>query len=414
MTSDKQSLGFHDLLPPHADHEAHIAEQIMRQFHLAGYERIKPPLAEQEQAYETIPSLQRMRFINPSSEEIMWLRHDITPQIMRIARTKLAKRPRPLRLSYCGECLTTQTSQLHPSRQYLQAGMEIFGSEPILAESEVIMNGVDALRSLSKQRLTLDLNLPSLTEGLFNHFDLKQKERLTLRSVLNHKDLSSLENRKSPLANIFIDILKASGPAQKSLAQIEKIKLPREIHPARDQLLTLVHHLQKEDKHLFITLDPLDNRGLVSYIGITFSLFMEGHNSEIGRGGRYQAHSSQIPQRLFARHHQEDHHHLYPHQKTPNAKQGQSIKKNEQGEEAVGMTLFIDALAQAIPHEDAVKKIFAHLTVPRTIIQQHRQKGDIVICALEQHKDPHNHARTLRCTHVFDDKTHKIKKIDDE
>lgn len=48
---------------------------------------------------------QTFRLMDPDTRRMMALRPDITPQIARIAATRLPDMPRPLRLSYAGPCV---------------------------------------------------------------------------------------------------------------------------------------------------------------------------------------------------------------------------------------------------------------------------------------------------------------------
>lgn len=406
MTSDFTSplAGFHDLLPPTAHHEAVLAHTIMSHFHSAGYERVKPPLVEQEQ-HDSLPlsaQVHQLRFAHTPTEKIAAVRHDITPQVMRIARTKLSHQERPLRLAYCGECLSTQQSQLHPDKQYLQAGIELFGANSIQAELDVILTALDALKLVSSCPITIDLNLPTLTQSLIEHHHLSDKDTMILRSILNRKDISSLQDYDTHMAKTLTQLLQGSGPMDESFAALQAISLPQAVQEQRDLLLELAHQIRQKIPNLLITLDPLENRGMVAYSGITFSLFMEGHDSDIGRGGRYETHSPHTPQRLFARHHESHHNHLYPHHSSHRAPLP-SPSDEFTGEQAVGMTLFIDALAHTIAHPESEKRILAVWNSEQKHIQQWRADNAIVIQALEDYSRDalHRHARALRCSHIL-------------
>ena len=78
----------------------------------------------------------------------MGLRADTTPQVARIASTRLAAAPRPLRLSYAGQCLRVRGSQLAPDRQIAQAGIELIGPDSPAADAEIVLTGAAALDAL--------------------------------------------------------------------------------------------------------------------------------------------------------------------------------------------------------------------------------------------------------------------------
>ncbi len=124
--------GLRDLLPPEAETEAAAVETLMEVFAQHGYERVKPPLLEFEDSLfagsGAAVAEQTFRLMDPDSQRMMGLRADTTPQVARIATTRLARAPRPLRLSYAGQCLMVRGSQLAPDRQIAQAGIELIGS----------------------------------------------------------------------------------------------------------------------------------------------------------------------------------------------------------------------------------------------------------------------------------------------
>ena len=56
------------------------------------------------------------RMMDPVSHRMVGVRADMTPQIARIAATRLAHAPRPLRLSYAGQVLrVTRLRRCGPS-----------------------------------------------------------------------------------------------------------------------------------------------------------------------------------------------------------------------------------------------------------------------------------------------------------
>ena len=93
--------GLHDDLPPAAEHEAAVIDILLSAFRQHGYARVKPPLVEFEESLLAGPgqglSRNMFRLMDPISQRMMGLRADMTPQVARIATSRLAKRARPLR-----------------------------------------------------------------------------------------------------------------------------------------------------------------------------------------------------------------------------------------------------------------------------------------------------------------------------
>src|ERR1700740_2225194 len=109
--------GMHDLLPPEAETEAAVVARLMAVLTSHGYERVKPPLVEFEETLLSgtgaAMSGESFRTMDPTSHRMVAVRADMTPQVARIAATRLRHWPRPLRLSYAGQVLRRQGSEGH-------------------------------------------------------------------------------------------------------------------------------------------------------------------------------------------------------------------------------------------------------------------------------------------------------------
>src|SRR5919204_1338620 len=93
-------LGLRDLLPPDAANEAEVVARLMAVLASHGYERVKPPLVEFEDnllsGAGAAMAKETFRLMDPISQRMIGVRADMTPQVARIATTRLKKAPRPL------------------------------------------------------------------------------------------------------------------------------------------------------------------------------------------------------------------------------------------------------------------------------------------------------------------------------
>src|SRR5205823_4240353 len=78
------------------------------------------------------------RMMDPASHRMIGVRADMTPQIARVAATRLGDAPRPLRLSYAGQVLRVTGSEIRPERQIGQVGAELIGAAGPAADVEAI------------------------------------------------------------------------------------------------------------------------------------------------------------------------------------------------------------------------------------------------------------------------------------
>ena len=90
---------------------------------------------------------QTFRLMDPVSQRMMGLRADTTPQVARIAATRLRGEPRPLRLCYAGQVLRVKGTQIAPQRQLPQVGIELIGPEAPAADAEVAVVTAEALEA---------------------------------------------------------------------------------------------------------------------------------------------------------------------------------------------------------------------------------------------------------------------------
>src|SRR5207302_1535644 len=161
--------GLYDLLPPEAEIEAEVTARLMGVLAAHGYERVKPPLVEFE---ETLLSgagaamaADTFRTMDPISHRMIGMRADMTPQVARIAATRLASRPRPLRLSYAGQVLRVKGSQMRPERQVGQAGAELIGAEAAAGPGGAARAALDKLDLPERARRERD-RLGAVLDGL--------------------------------------------------------------------------------------------------------------------------------------------------------------------------------------------------------------------------------------------------------
>jgi len=170
--------GFRDVLPPEAEAEALAVETLMGVFAAHGYQRVKPPLLEFEEGFLSgaggALAEYTFRLMDPLSHRMMALRSDTTPQVARIAATRLADAPRPLRLSYAGQCLRVRGSQLSPDRQIARAGIELIGADSPAADAELVLVAAEALAALGLAEVSFDLTLPPFIPALLTESGLEE------------------------------------------------------------------------------------------------------------------------------------------------------------------------------------------------------------------------------------------------
>ena len=365
--------GLQDLLPPDAAREAELGARLLACFHSHGYERVKPPFIEFEDSLLSGTGAglaeSSFRLMDPVSRRMMALRSDMTPQVARIARTRLGRSPRPLRLSYGGDILRVEGSELRPERQFAQVGFELIGAASPHADAEVVLLAVEALSELGLENLTVDLNAPTLVTAILGGLDLDGETHTALRAALDRKDVTGVASLDGDAAAQLNGLLGATGVAGPALAALAKLDLPETARTAADSLREVAGLILEASPDLSMTIDPVERRGFEYQTGVSFTLFAAGVRGELGRGGRYPL--------------------------AANSAGG------TQSEDAAGCTLYMDSLLRALPAGEAEKRVFLPHGTAAGAARELRAEGWIAVAALGPSGDDTQEARRLGCSHLY-------------
>jgi len=283
--------GLRDLVPPDADTEASAVEALMAAFAAHGYQRVKPPLLEFEDGLlagtGAATAEQTFRLMDPDTHRMMGVRADITPQVARIATTRLAGAARPLRLSYAGQCLRVRGTQLAPERQVAQAGIELIGPDSPAADAEMVTVGAEAFAALGLTRLSFDLTMPPLVEKLIDEAGIGPAHRAPLARALDRKDAAAVGAHGGPIAGVLTELLLSAGAADRALAALAAAALPPGAAALADRLAATVAAIRARAPGLKLTVDPVEFRGFRYHTGVCVTVYAPGRHEELGRGGRY-------------------------------------------------------------------------------------------------------------------------------
>ena len=386
MTTSQQEksllpAGLRDVLPPEADYAADVVERLRTCFAGHGYRQVKPPLIEFEASLLDGAGVdmagETFRLMDPVSQGMMGVRADITPQIARIATTRLKNAPRPLRLTYAGDVLRVRGTQLRPERQFAQIGAELIGAGTAAADVEVVLLAIDALKALGLDRLSIDLSSPSLVSIVCKALDISGAAEARLRAALDRKDAAGVANAAEVAgddARLFAGLLGAMGPAAKALDALGKLDLPAEARDERTRLGDVCEAVWAALPDLELTIDPVENRGFEYHTGVSFTFFKRGVRGELGSGGRYLA--------------------------------GDGID-GRGTEPATGFTLYLDTILRALPGPAERDVLYLPFGTNFDDGAQLRREGWTTVAAIEDpgksDKAITQDARRLGCTHVLSD-----------
>ncbi len=368
--------GLADVLPPDAAMAAAAGERALAMLRSHGYEQAAPPMLEFEASFlsgagEPL-ARETFRMMDPASQRMLALRSDMTPQIARIAATRLAKAPRPLRLCYLGAVLRVSGGRAGGERQFRQAGAELIGSRRAEADAEIVLLAARALNAIGVEGVVVDLNVPRLAGEIAAALGLDPDATPALMAALDRKDAAETR-RLAPAkaADLLARLIDAGGPAESAFQAASALDLPSAARARIERLQGIVGLICAEAPDLPLTIDFVEHRGFDYHTGVAFSLFAEGYAGELGRGGRYRA---------------------------PAPDGG-----DPEGEPAVGFSLFMEAAGRAATKSAPPTRVYLPHGAGVAARLAAQTAGMVAVAGLEPAADSVGEARRLGCAKIWRD-----------
>ncbi|HWU04607.1 MAG TPA: ATP phosphoribosyltransferase regulatory subunit [Novosphingobium sp.] len=365
-TTDRDLLpeGLEDRLPMATASATRITRAIMDVLDSHGYDRVQPPGIEFEASLASrmagISSRRMFRFVDPASLRMMALRSDITPQVGRIAVTRLAGAPRPLRLAYAGQVITIKGDGLDPTRERLQIGAELIGSDSVAAAGELVAIAIEALRAAGATGISVDFTLPDLVDTLATGpLPLAEGAIEAVRRELDAKDAGALVNAGG---EAYLPLIHATGPFASAIERLAALDVAGVLDGRIAALRAIAARVGDGAR---ITLDPTERHGFEYQSWFGFTIFADGVRGIVARGGAYAILGAQ----------------------------GQA------GEPAIGFSLYPDPLIDALAaREPAREAVFLPLGHDADAAARLRALGWRTVAALA----PGDEAAALGCSHRLD------------
>lgn len=342
--------GLRDVLPPDAAHEASVVARLLARFAAHGYEQASPPLVEFEDSLlrgaGAATSHHTFRLMDPVSRRMMGVRADMTGQMARVARDRLTRAPRPLRLCYAGQILRITADQLQPERQLTQVGCELIGADDPAADLEAIGLAVLGLRDCGFTDLVVDLGLPTLAMILLAHGGATPQQATAARAALDRRDGTALAAVGGPAVAPLQRLLAGSGAPARALETLAAMDLPPDAARMQQRLAAVLAQLTTHLPDCGISVDLVENRGFEYQTGLSFTLFARGARGELGRGGRY-------------------------------------LIGNAGGEDAIGFSLYLEALMRMVPPPPIPRRVWLPPSCSWAVGERLRDDGWVTVAGLE-------------------------------
>ncbi len=289
--------GVHDVLFADADKQQFLRHYLIEQLQRKGYELVTPPLIEFTESLlgNASEDLKRQTFkiIDQLTGRLMGLRADTTPQILRIDANYGNEGIN--RYCYVGHTVHTLPTGLFGLRTPLQLGAEIFGTDAIQADFELLDVACSLFDELQlSTKIHLDLGHVRIFARLAELAQLSEDNIEQLMQLYKNKALPELEYlcQNLPMGEDFFTLAKYGHNL--SLLQEKltaKVMGDGSIFKAFYELQQLFNYLQqqqdREKTKIDISIDVSDLSGYHYHTGMMFNMYLHGSSQPFIRGGRF-------------------------------------------------------------------------------------------------------------------------------
>ena len=288
--------GVADVLPEQAQVIETLRRSALDFLASRGYQLVYTPFIEYIESLSSLSEsnqdldLATFKVIDQLSGRLLGVRADMTPQVARIdAHVHPVKGV--ARYCYAGTVLHTKPQGFNTTRAPLQLGAELFGSDSIDADVEM----VDVMLSLIKTAgqvdgVHLDLGHVGLFRSLVKHANLSKATEHQLSDLYQRKALPELAEFTQELK--FGSDFYALGRYASDLAAL-KSNLSAEIlqdtafKQAFDALATTQAEIQARWPNLHIGIDVVELRSYHYHTGLMYAVYAPNRAAPLAQGGRY-------------------------------------------------------------------------------------------------------------------------------
>ncbi len=282
--------GTRDFYPEDMRKRRSLLNSLRKTIELYGYDEYDAPLLESFDLYAAKSSpeiIERQSYVfeDRGGDRIV-VRPEMTPSIARMVAAKQRELPSVLRWYSFPECWRYERPQKGRLRNFLQANVDLIGSDSIEADVEVIDLALSMVRDLGidMSKIEVRINDRRLLEGWLTDAGITRENQANALSLLDEKD------KLEPDA-FRIRLLEWSSP-ESADALIQKLNLSPEALSTDEKAIRLCEtqkQLAKLGWQENVKIDASVIRGFVYYTGIVFEVYETSgeFRRAIFGGGRY-------------------------------------------------------------------------------------------------------------------------------
>ena len=288
--------GVADVLPEQAQVIETLRRDALDFLASRGYQLVYTPFIEYIESLSSLSEsnqdldLATFKVLDQSSGRILGVRADMTPQVARID-AHVHPVQGVARYCYAGTVLHTKPQGFNTTRAPLQLGAELFGSDSIDADVEMI----DVMLNLIKTAhlvdgIHLDLGHVGLFRSLVKHAGLSKAVESQLSDLYQRKALPELAEftKELKLGADFYVLGRYSSDLNALQANLSADVLANaEFKHAFDALTQTLTEIQARWPNLHIGIDVVELRSYHYHTGLMYAVYAPNRAAPLAQGGRY-------------------------------------------------------------------------------------------------------------------------------
>lgn len=311
-TNTNPAEGMRDLSPKEVELRNYVTGIITESYKKFGFAQIDTPCIErinfltsgdggdnEKMLFKILKRGDKLNLTSASKEQDLvdlGLRYDLTVPLCRFYANNRTKLPQHFKVIQVGSVWRAERPQKGRYRQFTQCDIDIIGTSGVIAEIQLILATAAALQQLSFTNFTVRINDRRVLESFAAYCGFEESSFGKVFVILDKLDKigidgvqHELHKSEFPTSSItkFIEIVKEAANTEVTVQTIAKL-LPNIPENVLADLNQVIETISSQSKNRYtIKLDLSLVRGMGYYTGQIFEIGIEGFNSSIAGGGRY-------------------------------------------------------------------------------------------------------------------------------
>ncbi|MDQ6956881.1 MAG: ATP phosphoribosyltransferase regulatory subunit [Mariprofundaceae bacterium] len=309
MSVLKPILGLDDAFGEQASNLRALQFRLFEIYNKAGFSEVIPPLVERPQSLVSgagrFLSDQTLVFSDPADAGQLAIRPDITPQVARIAATRMQSSDE-LKLYYSGQVMLARPDARSGSRQQWQTGVEYLGVSGEAGDVEVMHLAGLSMQAAGFSSPVLQVGHMGLISALTVGSETALETWVKTLSRRSPEDMANqLADEDLPQANKEALMALAAGQGDDVWLAAIANQINDDFATAAQELLQLVQTVESRlAGEVTIQIEVAVVPRFLYHSGMVFSGFADGSSRALLHGGRYdemmKAHGREMPATGFS------------------------------------------------------------------------------------------------------------------